>query len=278
MASSTPNFNVTRPTPGVLHVEINRPQKLNAFTFAMFGEIHEIFTKVKGDGDVRCVVLSGAGEKGFTAGLDLVDNMATLGMGSDEKADSYRKTRLLREKIKYLQETMNVVEKCGKPVISVLHGISYGLALDLSCCTDIRISTTTTRFSLKEVDIGIAADLGTLTRLPKLISSLSFIKEVAYTTREFSSEEALRVGFVSYVEESKGKAMERAMEIAGRIVVKSPVAVEGTKELIEWGLGRPTEDGLRYTQMWNAPALLTGDVKEAVQAVLQKRKPRFEKL
>lgn len=193
-------------------------------------------------------------------------------------------------------------------VIAILHGIAYGLALDLTSACDIRICTGTTRFSLKEVDIGLAADLGTLTRLPKIVGSMSWVKEIAYTCREFSGEEALRVGFVSYCEDDKGKAWERALKVAGVVAEKSPVAVEGTKELVDWGVGRPVADGecvlflilyisfcvhmgkeagecwlmlligLRYTQIWNAPAILATDTKEAVIAIIQKRKPKFSKL
>ncbi|KAF8456418.1 ClpP/crotonase-like domain-containing protein [Kalaharituber pfeilii] len=271
------NFLIHCPAPHVLHVEINRPSKLNAFNDAMFRELLDIFSRIRLDGDVRAVVLTGAGEKAFTAGLDLKDSFGTLGGGA-EGVDSYRKTRGIREKIKQWQEALGAVEGCGKPTISLLHGISYGLALDLTCCTDIRLCTSSVALSLKEVDIGLAADLGTLTRLPKLVRSLSWVKEIAYTARIFSGREALAQGFVSHVVETKQEGVEKALEIAKAITEKSPVAVESTKELIEWGLGRPMTDGLRYTQVWNAPAILAGDVREAVGATLQRRKPRFEKL
>lgn len=128
-------------------------------------------------------------------------------------------------------------------VIAILHGISYGLALDLTSACDIRICALTTRFSIKEVDVGLAADLGTLTRLPKIVGSMSWVKEIAYTCREFGGEEALRMGFVSWCEEGKGQAWERALQVAGVVGGKSPVAVEGTKELVDWGVGRPVGDG-----------------------------------
>lgn len=128
-------------------------------------------------------------------------------------------------------------------VIAILHGVSYGLALDLSSACDIRICTRSTRLSLKEVDIGLAADLGTLTRLPKIVGSMSWVKEIAYTCREFDGEEALRMGFVSWCEEGSEEAWERALGVAAVVGEKSPVAVEGTKELLDWGVGRPVGDG-----------------------------------
>lgn len=132
---------------------------------------------------------------------------------------------------------------CAIAVISLLHGISYGLALDLACCTDIRVCTRSTRFALKEVDLGIAADLGTLTRLPKIVGSMGWVKEVAYTCREFDGAEAHRVGFVSTVCEDKKAAWEQCLVFARVVVAKSPVAIESTKELLDWGVGRPVADG-----------------------------------
>lgn len=117
-------------------------------------------------------------------------------------------------------------------VICVLHGISIGLAIDLSCAADIRICAKDTRFSVKEVDIGLAADIGTLARLPKAVSSLSWVKEVCLSARDFGAAEALAVGFVSQAHESKAAAVDAAVKLAGIIATKSPVAVQGTKELL----------------------------------------------
>jgi len=117
-------------------------------------------------------------------------------------------------------------------VIVALHGLCIGLAIDLSSCADVRFCTKDARFSVKEVDIGIAADIGTLTRLPKIVGSFSWVKEVALSARWFDAEEALRVGFVSRVLDNKAKAVEAAIEYASLLASKSPVAVQGTKELL----------------------------------------------
>lgn len=117
-------------------------------------------------------------------------------------------------------------------VISVIHGIAYGLAVDLSCSTDVRICARDTRFSVKEVDIGLAADIGTLARLPKAVGNSSWVKEVCLSAREFGADEAFAVGFVSQVHASKAAALDAALRLAGLIASKSPVAVQGTKELL----------------------------------------------
>ena len=113
-----------------------------------------------------------------------------------------------------------------------MHGYALGLAIDLSCCADVRIATKDTKFAVKEVDIGLAADIGTLTRLPKIVGNHSWVKEVTLSARIFSAEEAYRVGFVSHVLENKEKAVQKALELASLIASKSPIAVQGTKELL----------------------------------------------
>lgn len=117
-------------------------------------------------------------------------------------------------------------------VICILHGISIGLAIDLSCCADVRLCAADTRLAVKEVDIGLAADIGTLSRLPKAVGSSSWVKDVCLSARFFDAAEALRQGFVSEVHESKAAAVAAGLEKAALIAGKSPVAVQGTKELL----------------------------------------------
>lgn len=117
-------------------------------------------------------------------------------------------------------------------MICVLHGISIGLAIDLSTCADVRICAANTRFAVKEVDIGLAADIGTLSRLPKCVGSFSWVKDVCLSARTFDAKEALTVGFVSQVHETKSKAIEAGLKMAELLAAKSPVAVQGTKELL----------------------------------------------
>jgi len=163
-------------------------------------------------------------------------------------------------------------------VICVLHGYAFGLALDISTCVDIRISSADAKFAVKEVDIGLAADIGTLSRLPKIVGNFGWIKEVALSARVFGAEEALKVGFVNYVEDTKEKALEKAFDIARLLAEKSPVAVQGTKELLNHARDNKLADSLRYTGVWNSAAIQTSDVERAILSGLQKRKPTFEKL
>ncbi|KAK4211635.1 ClpP/crotonase-like domain-containing protein [Rhypophila decipiens] len=274
-------FSVTSASPAVAHVEINRPSKLNAFLEAMWLEMGQIFGKLSIDPEVRAVVLSGAGDRAFTAGLDVqsASQDSPLAPGrKDGPTDTARKATLLRRHIAEFQECISAIEKCEKPVIVVTHGISIGLAVDIACCADIRICAADTKWSVKEVDIGMAADIGTLSRLPKIVGSASWVKDVCLSARYFDAAEALAVGFVSQVHESKAAALAAAFKTAALIASKSPVAVQGTKEILNHARDHTVEDSLRYTGIWNSASLQSNDFTTALLSGIQKKKPVFEKL
>jgi len=192
--------------------------------------------------------------------------------------DIARKAATLRSHVLEFQDCITTIEKCPKPVIVLMHGFSYGLGIDMGVACDIRVCTKDARMCVKEVDIGLAADIGTLTRLPKSGVSFSWVKDVCLTAREFGADEALRVGFVSSVFENKEEGVKGALAICKTIAEKSPVAVFGTKEILNFSRDRSVEDGLKYTAIWNASMVQSDDVKSALLSTLQKRKPKFEKL
>lgn len=273
------HFNVTFPSEYVAHVEINRPQKLNAFVEQMWLNLSLIFKKLSNDPSVRSILLSGAGPKAYTAGLDVqaASQGPTLGPSSSGK-DTARRAAALREHVLEFQDCITSIEKCSKPVVVVMHGYSYGLGIDMGVACDIRVCTKDAKMCVKEVDIGLAADIGTLTRLPKSGCSFSWVKDVCLTAREFGAEEALRVGFVSNVFENKETGIEGALKICRTIAEKSPVAVFGTKNILNFSRDRSIEDGLNYTAIWNASMVQSDDVKAALLSNLQRKKPKFEKL
>ncbi|PPJ61228.1 hypothetical protein CBER1_06704 [Cercospora berteroae] len=276
-------FNVTQPIENVAVVEIDRPKKLNSFTSQMFTDLGNIFKKLSHDPDVRAIVLTAVGDRAFTAGLDVTaaaDGPLIKGAGAGEERDTARKAWDLRRHIKENQEPVSEIEKCEKPVICVMHGISYGAAIDISTCCDVRICSNDATFSVREVAIGLAADVGTLTRLPHTLVPMSWIKDICLTARDFSAEEALRMGFVSGVYDNKKAALDRGLELAKLIAEKSPIAVQGTKAVINYSRDHSVEDGLDYIAVWNAAMLQTKDVSDALLAGLgkNKRKPVFAKL
>ena len=237
------NFNVTWPAEYVAQVEIDRPKKLNAFTEQMFNDLGAIFNRLSHDPDVRAVILSGNGDRAFTAGLDVTSASESGGLTRGTDQDPARRATLLRRHIQEIQDTVSAVEKCEKPVIAVMHAISYGLAIDLSTSCDVRICTKDARFSVREVNIGLAADVGTLSRLPQSGVSMSFVKDVALTARDFYADEALQHGFVSRVYDDKKTAIGKAVELASLMASKSPVAVQGTKEVINFSRDHTIQDG-----------------------------------
>ncbi|KAK9234788.1 ClpP/crotonase-like domain-containing protein [Lipomyces kononenkoae] len=268
------SFNLCFPAEFVAHVEINRPTKLNAFNQDTWRQLREIFHLISVDPNVRIVILSGAGDRAFTSGLELSPELfAMLNGGLDEERARFMTRRIIQD----FQRSISAIENCSKPVIGVAHGVAFGLAVDILSATDIRICTSDVRFSVKEVDIGLAADIGTLQRLPKVVNSLSWCKDVVYTARVFGAQEAHAQGFVSKVVESKQKGLEVGLELAKVIATKSPVAVQGSKHLINYSRDRTIQEGLDYTATWNALAI-GKDMKDAVAATLSKSKPQYGKL
>lgn len=243
MPSSYKHFIVTFPQQYVAHVEINRAGKLNSFLEAMWLELRSIFDQLSHSPDVRAIVFSGAGNRAFSAGLDVKAASEGLLSDSNDNQDPARAAIQLRRHILDMQDCISSLERCEKPVIAVLHGISYGLAIDLCTAADIRVCAKDTAFSVKEVDIGLAADIGTLSRLPKVVGNFGWVKEVALTARVFGAEEALRVGLVNAVYDTKEQTVAKAVELAGLIAMKSPVAVQGTKELLNFSRDRPVKEG-----------------------------------
>lgn len=145
-------------------------------------------------------------------------------------------------------------------MICILHGISIGLAIDLSCCADVRLCAADTRLAVKEVDIGLAADIGTLSRLPKAVGSSSWVKDVCLSARFFDAAEALRQGFVSEVHENKAAAVTAGLKKAALIAEKSPVAVQGTKELLNHARDHSVDESRSILPVSAPPCLIQGQL------------------
>jgi delta(3,5)-delta(2,4)-dienoyl-CoA isomerase len=209
----------------------------------MWLELKTVFDALSHNPDVRAIVLSGAGPRAFTTGLDVKHATNSPIMSANDALDPARQAQKARRHVYEFQESISAVEKCEKPVICVMHGHCLGLAIDLSACADVRICAADAKFAVKEVDIGIAADIGTLTRLPKVVGSYSWVKDVCLTARPFGAAEARDVGYVSAVYETKDKTVEAAVQWAVLAASKSPVAVQGTKEIINYSRDHTVDEG-----------------------------------
>ncbi|OLL22049.1 Delta(3,5)-Delta(2,4)-dienoyl-CoA isomerase, mitochondrial [Neolecta irregularis DAH-3] len=237
----------------------------------LWRQLESIFDQTSKDPDVRAVVLTAKG-RAFTAGLDIKE--VNLSAGSDPSRTSLN----LYSHITEFQRAISSISRCRKPVICVIHGIAFGGAIDIACAADIRLSVADARFSVKEVDIGLAADLGSLQRMQKIVGNDSWVREVSLTAREFGAEEAFARGFVSRVAKTKNEAMDMAITLAVAISSKSPIAVQGTKHLMNYSRDHSISEGLEYAAIWNSVHLQNNDVSEAMVSTLNKRKPTFEKL
>jgi len=266
MTSQT-HFKVTQEDT-IARLTMDRPEKRNTMGAAFFRELAEHAAAFDRDPRVRAVILNAEG-KSFTAGTDLTEAGDLL---SGTAADQRETTRI---KIDELQRCLTAFERCRKPVIAAVHSHCIGGGIDLICACDIRIASRDAVFSIRETRMGIVADLGTLQRLPLIIGQ-GWFRELALTGRDFTAEEALRMGLVTRICEDRRSLNEAARELAGQIAACPPLTVQGTKEVILYGRDHGVEAGLRYVAQKNAAALPSDDLFEAVTAFMEKRTPDFK--
>ncbi|XP_075212605.1 delta(3,5)-Delta(2,4)-dienoyl-CoA isomerase, mitochondrial isoform X2 [Lycorma delicatula] len=265
------------PQPFVYHVELQRPEKYNAMNRTMWIEIGNCFNELAENGDCRVIVLTGAG-KHFTTGIDLTD-MAELGSELAAHEDVARRCKLIKKMIQTYQESITSLEKCCKPVIGAIHGACIGGGVDLISATDIRFCTADAWFQVKEVDIGMAADVGTLQRLPRLIGSASLVNELVFTARKLPSNEAKDCGFIGQVFADRNSMLQSTIDLAAKVAEKSPLAVQGSKLSLIYSRDHTVQEGLDHIALWNQTMLQSEDFMNASVAQATKSPPpQFSKL
>lgn len=265
-------LKVTTPHPYVYHVQINRPKKRNAMNVKFFAELTDCFQKLQWNSDCRSIVLSGNG-KGFTAGLDVNEFMELNPATGDVGRTAFQIKKMMEE----WQRSMSAPEVCHKPVITSTHGFCIGAGIDLISACDIRYCSKDAWFSIKEVDIGLAADIGTLQRFPKIVGNDSLARELIYTARDFSAEEAKQLGFVSKILSDEEACLNESLELAKVIASKSPIAIQGSKINVVKSRDCSVKDGLEFMSAWNIGMIQSEDVVKAAIANMTKEAPEFEK-
>ncbi|MCB0845692.1 MAG: crotonase/enoyl-CoA hydratase family protein [Bacteroidetes bacterium] len=256
----------------IAQVVFNRPDKANALNQQAWDEMKAIFEELDKNEEVRVIVLSGEG-KHFCAGIDLallMDVSRVQGIKCEG-----RKREKIRDMVFGLQAPINAIEKCRKPVLTAIHGGCIGGAIDIISACDMRYSVDDAYFTVKEIDMGMVADLGTLQRLPKIIPD-GIAREMAYTGRKVSGKEAATFGLVNRSFSDKSVMMEEVMAIAQTIAEKSPLSIRGTKQVMLHSRDHTVADGLEYMATWNAAMLLSEDLMTAFQAAMSKKKPEFK--
>jgi 2,4-dienoyl-CoA reductase (NADPH2) len=252
-------------------VTLNRPDKANAMNLQMWQDIRAAMKWVDRTPAVRVAVMHGAGSN-FCAGIDLQMMMSILPMVKD--ACEARTRENLRNLILDLQDTLSSIERCRKPVLSAIHGACVGGGVDLVACADMRYGAADAYFSVKEIDLGMVADVGSLQRLPRLIGD-GMVRELAYTGRKVEAAEAAGIGLVNRVFDTPEALLEGVMKLAHAIAAKSPLAVRGTKEILNHARDHSVADGLNYVATWNAAMLMSEDLQTAIRAGMTRQAPKF---
>lgn len=265
-------FYIVEKNPPVARVYLNRPEKKNAMNPPAWKETRPIFEDLDHDPDIRAVIISGKGGC-FSAGIDLMEMAAELPELMDAAQKGGVKQRLLH-KIYPLQDAMSCIEWCRKPVIAAVHGYCIGAGLDMATACDIRICSQDAEFCLKEAAVGFVADVGVLQRIP-LIVGQGIARELAYTARPITARRAKEILLVNEIFSDHDALMAGAERLAKEIAGNSPLAVQATKEVLNFGVRKSVEDGLKYTASMSANIIPSDDLMEAVNAFLQKRKPVF---
>lgn len=256
----------------VAEVCLNRPDRSNALNEAMWQELREAMRWADAAPEVRAVVLAGAG-KNFCAGIDLAMLAGVAQVVAHP--DPARTREQLRRLILDLQDCLTSIEQCRKPVLAAIQGACIGGALDVVSACDMRYAAADAVFSVREVDVGMTADVGTLQRLPRIVPD-GVARELAYTGRNVDANEAAAIGLVNRVFASQEELAAGVMKLAQQIAAKSPLAIRGTKEMLNYGRDHSVADGLNYVATWNAGMLMSADLSEAMAAAREKRAPVFE--
>jgi enoyl-CoA hydratase len=272
-AVTPPDFTTLTVTleNAVARVTLNRPDKANAMNAPMWVELKAAMEWLDETPQARVGIITGAG-RFFTAGIDL----AMLGAMKAEVADGCdgRRGEKLRRQILDIQDTVTSVERCRKPVIAAVNGPCVGGGIDLITACDMRYAADDAWFSVKEVDMGLAADVGTLQRLPKIVGE-GMARELAYTARKVTAAEAEAMQLINRRFPTVDALNDGVLAIAAGIAAKSPLAIRGTKEMITYVRDHSVADGLNYIATWNAAMLLSDDLTEAMTAFFEKRPATF---
>lgn len=258
--------------PPVAWVYLNRPEKKNAMNPPAWWEAPKVFKELDADDEIRVIIVAAKGTA-FTVGIDLLEMAGEI----TELADPGQKggvKRSLLQKIYAMQETMTCIEKCRKPVIAAVHGYCIGAGLDMISCCDIRLASADAQFSLREAAVGFVADVGVLQRLPHIVGQ-GIARELAYTAKNISAQRAKEILLVNEVYPDLKALYEGAEAMAAEIAGNSPLAVQASKDVLNYGIGKTVDDSLKYVASLSANIIPSDDLFEAFAAFAQKRKPSF---
>ncbi len=256
-------------------IDLNNPGVSNALSLSLLKTLVQGLHFLVEDQGVRCIIIHGLQSKNFCSGLHINELKKSTEMYQDGVSCPARLRMRMRQYIESLQECISSIERIPVPVIAAVHGYCVGAGVDLITACDIRICSEDARFCVKEVDLGIAADMGTLSRLPGICGD-GIARELCLTASTISATRAYEIHLVSQVCETHDALLEKARVLAKSLAAKSPVAIAGTKECLLYHRDHGNvKDSLTYVAMMNA-AMLPGN--KDIDMIMSKKKNRFSKL
>ncbi len=259
----------------IAHIQLNRPDAYNSMNIDFWKELPGVVQEISDAASARVIVLSSTG-KHFCAGMDL--SVFTDGSAIKNDVEPGRRHLDLRNSVLQLQEVFNRFENARMPVLAAVQGGCIGGAVDMISACDSRYCTEDAFFSIEETKLGMTADLGTMQRLPYLIPQ-GLVRELAYTGRRMYAEEAKEFGLVNKVYADQQAMLDGVMEIAGQIAARSPLAVTGAKEMINYTRDHNMADSLNAMSLWQSGMYQPQvDMMETFAAKMEKREPQFDDL
>jgi enoyl-CoA hydratase/3-hydroxyacyl-CoA dehydrogenase len=252
---------IVKKEEGVGWLTLNRPHRLNTLTGEMIDEMHSALNDFEADKEIKCIVITGAGEKAFSAGADVT---AFTGVTPATAVEGSSKGQALYTRL----------EKISKPVIASLNGYALGGGLEMASACDFRIASEDAQLGQPEVNLGLIPGWGGTQRLVRLVG-LAKAKQMIMLGDRISAEEAAKIGLVNKVV-PKAKLYEETLAFAKRLADGPPVALKFAKETLNFGTQVPLDIGLKLEAEAFGIVLSTKDVMEGVSAFMSKRKPEFK--
>jgi enoyl-CoA hydratase len=267
----------------VAHLRLNRPDALNSMTREFWLELPEIVSGLDAEGRARAIVLSSTGRH-FSAGMDLAvftgggaDADADADADSGQSREAGRRRAQFRQTAMMLQNSFTTLERARMPVLAAIQGGCIGGAVDMVTACDLRYASRDAFFCVQEINIAMTADVGTLQRLPKLVPE-GVAREMAYRGQRLPAERAYQVGLVQELFDDHDALVTGVLDIADEIAAKSPLAIWGSKEMINYSRDHSVEDGLNYIATWQTGMFQPADMMESFAAKGEKRDPKFDDL
>lgn len=261
----------------IAHVQLKRGAEMNSMVPEFWRELPEIVRDIDANAKARVIVISSTG-KHFSAGMDLsvFTGGQSAGTAAAASKDERGRTRAnLRQSVLEIQETFNILEKVRMPVLIAIQGGCVGGAVDFASACDCRYATEDAFFIIQEINIGMTADVGTFPRLCHLMPE-GMVRELAYAGRRLPAKKALQLGLVNEVFATQEEMLAHVMGLAKDIASKSPLAVHGSKVMINYARDHSIADGLDYIATWQAGMYNPEtDMRETFVAKSEKREPQF---